>query len=274
MRKALEYLVYSNIWISCGAFCFGGLFYVLNDLDFNLYLLSFLFCSTLLTYTYQRFEKLRSGARTSGPRMVWMKTNSKLVMAILVLSTIGSLFFAYFLSIQVLIILVFLGLMSFFYAFKLKIGKGRSNLRDIPFIKIVLIGSVWAGSCYVLPFIESGSKDLSLLVPSLAFFFFIIGITIPFDIRDLDVDERSKKTIPQMAGETLSKMIGASLLLISAIIILSNFPGKEIALCLTYAISILAIMSTKKVRNELFFSFGIDGLLILVPLGFYLLNSL
>jgi len=274
MRKALEFIVYSNIWISAGAAGFGALYYFLNEKEFNKELIAFLFCSTLLTYSFQRFEKLRKKERFSGPRMEWMIANSILVYVLMALTLIGTIYFALHFSFKSIYILFCLGPISFLYAFKLKFRGTPTNLRDIPFIKIILIGIVWAISCYLIPFIEDGQTNYGFLIPSLAFFLYIIGITIPFDIRDIDVDEKNKKTIPQIFGESMSKIIAAILITVSASLLIIQFETHLLAIVITHSISIIVVMTSSRKRDELFFSFLVDGLLLLFPLTFYLLKSL
>ncbi|OIQ37772.1 MAG: hypothetical protein BM555_00105 [Crocinitomix sp. MedPE-SWsnd] len=274
MRKAIEFIVYSNIWISAGAAGFGTLYYFLNEKELNKELIAFLFCSTLLTYTFQRFEKLRKKERISGPRMEWMIANSVLVYILMGLTFVGTIYFALYFSFESISLLFCLGPISFLYAFKLKFRGTPTNLRDIPFIKIVLIGVVWAISCYLIPFIEDGQSNYDFLIPSIAFFTYIIGITIPFDIRDMEVDEKSKKTIPQIFGESFSRFIAALLIAISACLLIYQFEEQWIEIAVTHTISITVVMGASAKRDELFFSFLVDGLLVLFPLTFYLLKSL
>ena len=167
-----------------------------------------------------KFQKLIDHERISGDRMVWMQAHLGLVRILLVTSIVSTLFFAFFLSIQSLILLSILGSLAFFYAFKIKMGRDKKkNLRDISGLKIVLIGLVWSATSVLLNDLEYGNIDGHSLLSFLGMMCFIVGITIPFDIRDLIVDEPSKKTIPQLIGYRPSVFIAVLLILVSSYLI-------------------------------------------------------
>lgn len=268
-------MVYTNLWISCGAFFFGWLFYQFsgNEIDFNT--LGFLFFSTLLTYTFQRYIKIYYKEMIAGPRMLWMVRNIQLSKIILYASLIGTIFFALYLSLTSLILLTLLGAISFFYAYKFNLTSKRTNLRDIPGIKIFLIGLVWAISCSIIPSIEAQSLCKTEWFIFLSYLLYIIGITIPFDIRDIDVDEINKKTIPQLLGVRNAIALSSLLILISGIgfytVVESNVK-MEMGIILGTSLSLILTSLTHKKRDELYFSFLLDGLLVFYPIMVVLLS--
>jgi UbiA prenyltransferase family len=273
LKRIIEITVYSNLWISFGASCLAWLFYQLMGWGINFNILCFLFFSTLLTYTFQRFIKIFYGDKTSGPRMSWMKENETLSKIILVVSTVGTLYYSYFLSWTSLCILLILGAISFFYAYKIDFKQHSKNLRDLPGIKIFLIGIVWASSTALVPAIEENTINSKIILITLGFFFYIIGVTIPFDIRDIELDEKTKKTLPQLLGEKRSILLAIVLVILSYALI--NIPDfQEWKLGLGILFTILIIAATRKNRTEFFFSLITDGLLIIMPLSYYLLNIL
>lgn len=273
--KFLQHLCYSNVWIALGASTLSMLYFYLKHLSIDWLLVIFIFFSTLLTYTYQRFQKLIDNERVIGDRMDWMKGNQTTVKFILISSLIGTISFSVFLEFQTLILLSVLGAISFLYAYKIKLANtSKSNLRDIPGIKILLIGIVWAASTVLL--IDSQVDQINKFsVLSLAgVCLFIIGITIPFDIRDLHVDESSKKTIPQLIGYQPSILISVLLILLSAYFIYLGTGFNLWILLFASGIVSFSILPSRPSKNELYFSFVIDGILIIYPGLIYLLNNL
>lgn len=271
-KRLIEFVVYTNLWISIGAVSFTSLFYTLQGLPIDYNYLLFIFSSTLLTYTFQRYMKLIYRENIVGPRMLWMEMNKGVIKSTLILGIIGTAFSVVFLSITSILVLAIMGVISFFYAFKIG-QKRRSNLRDVPGIKIFLIAVVWALSSAVIPAIEMETLNGQSILVGVGFFLYIIGITIPFDIRDLDYDEPSKYTIPQIFGEGTSKLIASSLLMMSYICF--AFPNfNNYGLTLGIALSVILVLTSSKNRNELYFSFILDGLLIALPISVYLLQIL
>ena len=266
-------MVYSNIWISAGSAAFVWFYYLLNDLNADYKVVSFLFFSTLLTYTYQRYEKISKKDRFHGPRINWMINHLSLVKLIMIIGIVGSLTFAFYLEILSILILIISGLISFLYAFKFNLSQKKTNLRDIPGIKIYLISLVWAISCTLVPFIESGVSNQYIWLTTIGFFLYILGITIPFDIRDIELDDHSKKTIPQIFGINTAKSI-AAFVLIGSYFFLSYPNFFDYKLLAGISLSIILVLFAKKEHGELYFSFLVDGLLIIVPVIYYLLQIL
>jgi hypothetical protein len=90
------------------------------------------------------------------------------------------------------------GIISFFYVLHVPGLKGK-NLRDIPGIKIYIIALVWVLITVIVPYlIDTNLNFQKTLILFGAEVLFMISITIPFDIRDINLDEKSKKTIPQL----------------------------------------------------------------------------
>jgi len=270
----IRFLVYSNIWISIGASFFTYLFYIISQTEVNFYFLLFIFSSTMTTYTFQRFIKLRSGENISGPRMDWMMKNSTLSNFIIIAGAIITAVLSITLTFDSIIVLIGLGLISFFYAYEIKMkGKKKSNLRDIPGIKIFLIAIVWGLSCCILPYIQDGVWINSTIWPITAgFSLYVMAICIPFDIRDIDLDEKRKRTIPQLIGLSGSKILAILITISSYLIFLLVIDFQSIGLLIGYAFTILLILFTTKEKNELYFSFVMDGLLVLIPVLAYLIT--
>lgn len=273
MNGLIKALVYTNLWISAGALCFTWFFYLIVGATPDPLVLGFIFFSTLLTYTFQRFLKLAYKEKIQGPRMDWMVLHERLVKFILYAGCLGTLFFALYLKLSSLLLLGILGAISFMYAYKFNTFSKSTNLRDVPGIKIFVIGIVWAVSCAIIPAMELGVFNTKIVLVSFGFLSYIVGITIPFDIRDLDYDEINKKTIPQLVGTTFSKLI--AVLLIGLGFWLMKFPEViEWQLAVGLLLSIVLVAATKKAFNELYYSLVLDGLLIAVPSSYYLLQSL
>jgi hypothetical protein len=153
------------------------------------------------------------------------------------------------------------GIMSLLYA--LPFIKRRISLRDIPFLKIHLIAISWALVSVVFIW-ESANEPLLLFLEK---YLFVLAITIPFDIRDIGVDEPNKKTIPQLLGVNSARVLSVFVLICSWFIChlnsLSHFSVDFI-----YLTAILLCFLSQPRRSDYFFSFLIDGT-PLFALGFY-----
>ena len=80
-------------------------------------------------------------------------------------------------------------------------------------------------------------------------FLFIMAITIPFDIRDLKIDNQvGLKTIPSILGIKKSKMIAYFLLILMSAFAISNYLLGHYTSDIVYAICFIGIISSIFVR--------------------------
>lgn len=270
VRQFLTFLVYSNFWIGTGAALVVWEFYLMGSYPIDYEVISFVFFATILTYTFQRSVKLLQGSRQGSSRLVWMKKNDFLVKTILILSTAACIRHAFYFSIEVYVLLMGCGFLSLFYIVKLP-GRLGKNLRDIPSLKIFLIAIVWSATATFIPYLNlENSTDPIPWLLFVANFIFIFALTIPFDIRDLLLDEPEKKTIPQLLGERRSAQLAMGLLIFYWPL-LCLIAGQFLYLSLVgVLLSLRLINGAKKTTNDFYFSFSIDGLLILLPLLLWL----
>ncbi|NOQ74703.1 MAG: hypothetical protein GQ574_22005 [Crocinitomix sp.] len=266
LLRFISFLAYSNSWIGLGAAALIWQYYFIYDLVCNWQLIAFVFFATVLTYTFQRYYKIISDTKQVGLRMVWMKRNPNLIKGILVVSALGCLPFLFSMTVTSLLLLFGCGVLSLFYVVKIP-GKIGRNLRDIPSLKIFLIGIVWAATSAFLPYLNEpvGSVEIPWIL-FIADFLFVVGITIPFDIRDIILDESEKKTIPQLLGEKKALWIAVLMLMVNyaLLTLIVDSPLMLSLTCLT--LSIIFVRASTKDSPDIYFSFFIDGLLILQPI--------
>jgi 4-hydroxybenzoate polyprenyltransferase len=143
-------------------------------------------------------------------------------------------------------------------------------------VKIFIVTLVWGIVGVLLPATASsheGSPWISL--PALIWFFvfctMIFSLTITFDIRDYFYDGEKLKTIPALVG--IKKAIGISLfsLVIFAAGVLflhwqfsTGTTFQLITIFFWCVIAAIFIVKSNPSRNDYYFSFFIDGLLILL----------
>lgn len=215
---------------------------------------------------FQRYVKIRSKAFKEGDRFEWMARNKTGVYIILICATIGCIYSLIMMNKTSYWLLVFMGFLSLFYVVKLPWNNSK-NLRDIPSLKIFLIGIVWALTATALPYVNiDNTQSLFPWLLLVAQFVFIIGITIPFDIRDIILDDSEKKTIPQLLGEKGAIGLAVILILINTAIIFVYAPNAFLTISVGTIISVWLVIKSNRNRSDLYFSFLVDGLLLLQPM--------
>lgn len=259
--KLWSTIVYSNVWIALGSAALSAQFYELTNTNIDWNVILFSFFATLFTYNFQRILKIRFQINLKGERVHWIQSHKKLNYFILLISGIGSAYFGYFLLKSALEILLISGFISFFYVWKIPFLKHKS-LRDVPGIKIYLIAVTWVLISAILPYMHSSDVlFLDAIKIACVEFLFMLSITIPFDVRDILLDDPSKKTIPQVFGEKKAVFISIFLLLFSQLLEWIWF-GHALAVLLFTLSSTIVLSFVRSNRKELYFSAIVDGLLL------------
>lgn len=254
--KTLQFLIYSNSWISLGAALLSALVFKLNGLPLSLDYLLFVFFSTLFSYNFQRItriEKIRVHAPDS-----WIVQHESIGKGLLIFSLIGAL----------ITLPVFDAPFSLFWLIILAIvsgGYSYKNLRDLPYLKIILIAISWGIACGIIPLIiHKQSSSTEILLNFTWVSLYILAITIPFDIRDIGIDEDNKKTIPQWVGINQSKLIGFLALGLSLLpIVLISTWFVFFSSLISYLIASYLIQVSTPSNSNFYFTFWIDGHIVL-----------
>jgi 4-hydroxybenzoate polyprenyltransferase len=205
-------------------------------------------------------------------------------LTIVSLLSLAPLFFM--MSTESRILLIFLGVISFAYSLPLfSLGDQKFGLRNIPGLKPFLITLVWTLSTVLLPILEAQSfnltvisiRDLTILIAKR--FLLIAALTVPFDIRDLFEDQQSGlKTIPVAFGEKNAYLF-CQVLLAGYVVLLflfrnNGFTADFFALTMTAALAGWLIFKSTWEKNEYYYFFLLDGVLVLQYFMLLLFHSL
>lgn len=156
----------------------------------------------------------------------------------------------------------------------------NKKIRELPFIKAIMVGVVWTWLCVYFPLATSVSNLENIhWAFVLEKFLFILSITIPFDIRDFHLDlSQNIKTIPNTFGVSGSKIIVAFVTLCCFFLALYlkqseiYHHSQWVFLSIFYPILTLYIFLLNMDFNDYWYSGGLDGSILLQSLLLWLLN--
>ncbi len=142
------------------------------------------------------------------------------------------------------------------------------RLRDLDYLKIFLIATAWTWISSINPqILDIRHARIDWLIV-LERFVFILGITIPFDIRDLEIDTKQGiKTLVSLLGVKRSKLLAILLLVLALCIhILLVSKGRVAydhgwAFAISYILSIGLIWRAESNRSDIYFTGAIDGMM-------------
>ncbi len=266
LRAFLNFFLYSslNISIAASLFCIETFFLI--NVPFDLHLIGFTFFATLCLYSIHRIVGIRK--MSSFTKMGRYKVIEDFKWHIIVYCLIGFLVSSYcFFSLQSFqqMLIIILALISVAYALPLFSRKRR--LRDFNYVKIFLIAIVWALLCGYLPIsLNDWDSKYALIIAEK--FLFILAVTIPFDIRDMEYDEEiNVKTLPHKFGMRGSKYLASTLLIVALLLSLFSmllFPTQlsyVIGSFTMYGMAFILILLCNSQRPDWYFSGFMDGVI-------------
>lgn len=203
LKKTFQFYIFSNIHVALAVSCLIKITLLGADISEN-YTPLFVFFSTLVAYNlirFFRYSDLPKWIRT------WLKGNQRVLIGLTLASSIAVLLLTFKMQFKALLWLFPFGVFTIFYALPLPFKKGP--LRNLPGIKIFLISISFAGITVLFPLVQNDIViNSNTWVIFIQRFIFIVLITIPFDIRDINNDMESLKTLPQKFGIINVKLFG------------------------------------------------------------------
>ena len=289
--RLYNFILYGNVWIAIGA---GAA--TLQTLDVlglaQLDIAVFTALATFFTYNFQRLVKLdRLDGYADHNRNAWSVRNRR-TMALLtgvafaiLLGFIpqlpGAVWGALAVAFGVSVGYVVRFIPAPHPSPKKKKTPAKRALRELPYAKLLLIAAVWSFATVLLPVLWT---DARLTVASstalmLERFFFIAALSIPFDMRDAELDHPYQKTLPQVLGLLGARNAASVAVIVSGLFSLFLWMdglytnAQVLALAVSQLAALAAVFrsvtvdaSGVKVRREPYYSGLLDGLIVLQAL--------
>ncbi len=270
LAKILNFLLYGNFWIAAAALAMAGQTHLLlrGALTFTP-LFGFITIGTLLLYTLHRLMSLhRAGPFRDAGRFRATASLERVLKTIVVLAIPVTIWFFLQLTIRLQLLLLPAGLLALGYT--LPILRQR-RLRDVNHLKTFLVATSWS---WITVIAIAAEQHMATFVPALLMalerFFFIFALTLPFDLRDREVDAYlDVQTIPGRLGPGRTKMLAAASLGAMLLCAWLNYRGNAysggvlLALAISGLSTFLLIAFADRFRNDYYFSGLIDGAMIL-----------
>ncbi|WP_439183663.1 hypothetical protein [Carboxylicivirga taeanensis] len=258
-------LVYSNVWVAIAMAALTQLMTCLSDSPhYGIAAANFLLTFAGYNYLYLSvFFTMPS--KIGSARRKWLEVHKLLLITASALSAITAYTLLYIYSPDDKLRIAFISVLAILYTIPYKKNTG---LRWIPAAKIFIIATVWAALA-TLPF---QFESVNSFTPFIAVWLFMIGLTIPFDVRDAQNDPSSLKTIPQLLGSDKAAINLAIVCIFLALGILTIY-FFSLKLLITnsifMAISTRALLGINKHTSNSYISFQIEGLPLIWLMIYY-----
>jgi len=252
-KDILDFYINSSLHVALAVVSLSVISFLEFNMEVDKNLLFFIFFGGITGYNFVKYAGIAKLHHASLAR------NLKLIQIFSFFCFLVLLYFAFQQELEILLIAAILGIFTLLYAIPL--GEKKQNLRNIGGIKIFIIAIVWAGVTVILPLIDQVSLE-NIIITFFQRFFFVIAITLPFEIRDLKFDSGNLNTIPQQIGIVNTKKIGYILLGIMLFLeFLKPFSVVNlIPLSLTLLVSAYFIKDARVNQGSYYSAFWVEGI--------------
>ncbi len=261
VRRYFNFYISANIHVALAVWCLVKITLMIYGIQSDLTPF-FCFVATVTSYNFIRIYH----AKELKPFMLQWTIRNQSILKIVI--GLGLVVLA-ILSVQ-LTLLSWVWMIVFFAAtlfYIIPYSKHRQSLRGTAGVKLFLISLTWAGVTVIFPLVQNHiSLDINVVWIFLQRLLFVIAITIPFDIRDVNFDNERLHTLPQKFGITGAKIIGYSCMMIYLMIrfLIHPFYPLWIDLILVLLV-VLGLFFSSQTQSKYYASFWVEG----IPIAWY-----
>ena len=274
-KSIFNFYLNSSIHVALAATALAYITSIELGLNLNKHLLSFVFFASITGYNFVKYFGVVKfhHRRLTG----WLKV----IQVFSLMAFLAMCYSVFFLNTDTLVLILVLGIITFFYAIPVMIPKRylfdeQKNLRQISGLKVYLIVLVWMFVAVFLPVVNNDvSINADIIIIGVQRFCYVLVLMLPFEIRDLNYDSLRLATIPQKIGIKKTKIIGVLLLVI--FVMLEFFKDVIIekiliSTVLITLITLLFLLFSNKNQSKYYSAFWVESLPIVWLLILILLS--
>ena len=256
LKKLLNFYINSSIHVALAVYSLVRITEIYFDLENDSIFNYFIFYSTITAYNFVKYFGIAKFHHRS------LTKDLKIIQVFSFLCFLLMCYYGYQLPLKTIGLFIPFGFLTVLYAIPFLSGF-QKNLRNVSYLKIVIVAFVWAGTTVFLPLLNA-----EIILDDIAIFyilqrFLIVAVLIlPFDIRDIQYDAISLQTIPMKIGIQNTKKLGFVLLLFALSIeffIATETITKNTFLGFSFA-AVLFLMRADKNQSKYYSSFWVEAL--------------
>lgn len=228
----------------------------------------FIFFGTITGYNFVKYAGVAKLHHKS------LTNNLKIIQIFSFICFVAMCYFGFQIQLQTLLFAIPFVVLTFLYAVPFLSGFDKT-LRQVSYLKIIVVAIVWAGFTVLIPCVDAGQEiSLNVLLLVLQRFLIVMVLTLPFDIRDVKYDAISLQTIPKKIGIEKTKRVGLGLMIFALLIeygINANDISKNVFM-IFFFVTLVFLMRSKINQSKYYSSFWVESLPIiwwLLLLGFH-----
>ena len=255
-KNILNFYVNSSMHVALAVYSLVRITELYFDLPYNENLDYFIFYATITGYNFIKY---------AGVAKFYHRSLTKSMRLIQIFSFLSFCLLVYYgsnLSTTVLIYFIPFAVLTLVYVVPF-LGGFQKNLRRVSYLKIFLVAFVWSGVTTVIPLIVGEYQyEVNIILLFVQRMLFILVLILPFEIRDMKLDFKNLKTLPQKIGIEKTKKVGFVLLLFSLTIeflITTSFAYRNSYLVICFILLIFLMRSTQN-QSKFYSSLWVESI--------------
>ncbi len=256
LKSIFDFYLDASIHVALAVIAMAGvtfhLFGTFSDID----LLGFIFFSVIVCYNFIKYGV------EAYKYLIVSNAYHKTIQIFSFLSFGFALYFFFQLSVEIWWGTIVLGLLSALYAVPLL--PRAKNLRNLAGLKIYIVAFVWAGFTVLFPVLDAQMPlDWDFWINFSQRFLLVLILILPFEIRDLQWDDKSLRTLPQVLGVRNTKKLGIGMTVVFFLLtfLKDTIHPMEIGLRLALAsVLVWVLVSDEKMQKRYFVSFWVEAI--------------
>ena len=256
LKALFDFYLDASIHVAIAVISMAGITFHLLGTSSDINLLGFIFFSVIVCYNFIKYGV------EAYKYLIVSNVYHKVIQVFSFISFVFAIYFLMQLDEEIWMATIILGVLSALYAVPL-LPKAK-NLRNLAGLKIYIVAFVWAGFSVLLPVLDANMPlDWDFAVTYIQRMFLVLVLILPFEIRDMQWDDKSLRTLPQVLGEKVTRRLGIGLTLIFFLMtfLKDEIHPQEITLRLMVSvILIFALSSNKRLQSKYFVMFWVEAI--------------
>lgn len=256
LKAIFDFYLDASIHVAVAVISMAGVTFHLLGSSSDIHLLGFIFFSVIVCYNFIKYGV------EAYKYLIVSNAYHKIIQIFSFVSFAFAIYFLLQLDEEIWVATVVLGVLSALYAVPLL--PRAKNLRNLAGLKIYIVAFVWAGFSVLLPVLDAKiSLDWDFAVTFIQRMLLVLILILPFEIRDLQWDDKNLRTLPQLLGTKNTKRLGVGLTLIFFLLtfLKDDLHQREIVLrAILCIVIILVLRSKKRMESKYFVMFWVEAI--------------
>ncbi len=256
VKKLFNFYINASIHVALSVYALVRITEHYFEIDYNQNLNYFTFFATISGYNFVKYAGVAKFYHKS------LTNNLKIIQIFSFVCFCFLCYYAWLLPINALLYFIPLVLITILYIVPF-LGGFQKSLRKVGYLKIFIVAIVWSLVTATIPMLVVENEFSSeLILSSIQRVLVVLVLILPFEIRDMMLDLKDIKTLPQKIGIEQTKKVGFALLLFALVfefLITDSLITRNVFLAVSF-VMLFFLMRSKENQSTYYSSFWVESI--------------